>query len=79
MERDELIRRITALPVGTDVGVELGEAQLDIADVAVRPGTPYGVLRCLNADVRDVLAEWGLPESLRDRLAPMPPAAPEPS
>lgn len=59
--RDELLQRIAALPEDADVGVQIGEEHLDIAEVIVWGEDQFGALRCDAADLRDVLISWGLP------------------
>ena len=61
MMRDELLQQIAALPADADIGIQLGEEHLDIADVILWGGGGFGALRCHSVDLRDVLFEWGLP------------------
>jgi hypothetical protein len=80
MKRDELVAYLAALPADTDVGVRLGDAELDISEVAVSvEGTAaalefdegagtFAVLACDEGDFRDVLTEWGIPAHRRDEL-----------
>lgn len=70
MKRDELVRRIAALPADADVGVQIGDDHLDIADVIPWGDGTFGALRCHSSDLRDLLVAWELPRDLRDRLAP---------
>ena len=57
--RDELLQRIAALPEDADVGVQIGDDHLDIAEVIVWGEDQFGALKCDAADVRDVLIAWG--------------------
>lgn len=50
MKRSELLRRILALPADADVGVQIGEEHLDIADVVAWGDGAFGALRCCPAD-----------------------------
>jgi hypothetical protein len=81
MKRDELVTHLAALPADTDVGVRLGNAELDISEVTVSvEGTAaafefdgegagtFAVLACDERDFRDVLTEWGIPAHRRDEL-----------
>jgi hypothetical protein len=69
MMRDELLHQIAALPEDSDVGVQIGDDQLDITDVVSWGDGAFGALRCRSSDVRDMLVAWELPGDLRDRLA----------
>lgn len=69
MMRDELLQRIVALPARVDVGIQVGDAHLDIAEVTTWGDGGFGALRCHSRDLRDVLLDWGLPRDLRRRLA----------
>lgn len=69
MMRDELLQRIAALPEDSDVGVQIGDDHLDIADVVPWGDGTFGALRCHSSDLRDMLVAWELPRDLRDRLA----------
>lgn len=68
MMRDELLRRIAALPAEADLGVRLGDDHLDIADVILWGEGRFGALKCHPSDIRDVLLACGLPRDLRQRL-----------
>jgi hypothetical protein len=70
MKRDELLQQIAALPVGADVGIQIGEDHLDIVEVDAWGEGQFGALRCQPNDLRDLQASWGLPASLRECLAP---------
>lgn len=69
MMRDELLRWIAALPADSDVGVQIGDEPLDIADVIRWGDGTFGALRCRSSDLRDMLVAWELPPDLRERLA----------
>jgi hypothetical protein len=69
MMRDELLQRIAALPAEADVGVQIGDDHLDIADVVLWGDGAFGALRCHANDLNDTLAAWGLSSELRNRLA----------
>lgn len=60
MMRDELLQQIAALPADADVGVQIGDDHLDIADVLTWGGG-FGALRCHPNDLRDLRLAWGLP------------------
>jgi hypothetical protein len=75
MKRDELLRTIAAMPAGVDMGIQIGDDYLDIAEVVEWGDGEFCALRCHPNDLRDVLAAWGLPGELRARLAPGPDAA----
>ena len=68
MMRDELLQRIAALPAGADVGIQVGDDHLDIADVVAWGNDSFGALRCHPNDLRDLLLAWGVPAELRYRL-----------
>ena len=67
MTRDELLRRISALPPEVDIGVQVGDAHLDIADVVRWGDGTFVALRCHAGDLRDLLREWGVPGGEGDR------------
>jgi hypothetical protein len=69
MRRDELMKKIAALPAEADVGIQIGEDHLDIADVVPWGGGSFGAIRCQSCDLRDALLAWGVPKDRRDRLA----------
>ena len=56
MMRDELLRRIGALPVEADVGIQIGDDHLDIVDVIGWGDGEFGAIRCDQNDFRDFLA-----------------------
>ena len=70
MMRDELLRQIAALPADSDVGVQIGDDHLDIADAVAWGDGSFGALQCHSSDLRDMLVAWDLPRDLLDRLAP---------
>ena len=70
MMRDELLQSIAALPADSDVGVQIGDDHLDIADVVRWGDGAFGALRCQSSDLHDMLVAWELPRDLRERLAP---------
>lgn len=70
MMRDELLQQIAALPADADVGIQIGDDHLDIADVLGWGDGSFGALRCHPSDLRDLLVAWRLPCDLRERLAP---------
>jgi hypothetical protein len=70
MRRDELMQQIATLPADADVGVQIGDDHLDVADVVPWGDGAFGALRCHSGDLRDLLVAWGLPKDLRARLAP---------
>lgn len=67
MMRDELLQRIAALPPDCDVGVQIGDDHLDIADVIPWGDGAFGALRCHSSDVRDMLLARKLPPDLREQ------------
>ena len=69
MKRDKLLRQISALPVGTDIGVRLGADYLDIVGLTAWGGGRFTALCCRPNDLRDFLKAWGVPAALRDELA----------
>jgi hypothetical protein len=68
MMRDELLKQISALPPDADIGIQIGDDHLDIADLAPWGDGGFVALTCHSADLRDVLSEWGLPVSQRQWL-----------
>lgn len=70
MKRDELLHQIAALPADADVGIQLGDDHLDIADVTAWGDGVFGALKCQSSDLRDVLLTWGLSQEQREQLAP---------
>jgi hypothetical protein len=58
MRRRELLQRIAALPADADIGVQIGDDYLDIADVVAWGDGAFGALQCDRADLRDLLAAW---------------------
>ena len=68
--RDELMDLISRLPRDVDIGVQIGNDHLDIADLKMWGDGRFVALRCDAADLRDVMADWGLPTSLRERWDP---------
>lgn len=58
MMRDELLRRIHDLPAETDIGVQVGDGHLDIADVIPWGDGTFVALTCHPGDLRDLLSEW---------------------
>jgi hypothetical protein len=70
MLRHELMRLIAALPADADVGVQIGDETLDIADVVPWGDGAFAALRCHPGDLRDLLADWRLPLDLRRRVLP---------
>jgi hypothetical protein len=70
MMRNELLQRIAALPADADVGIQIGDDHLDIAEAIAWGDGGFGALSCHSSDLRDLLLAWGLPSDLRERLAP---------
>ncbi|RSM58057.1 hypothetical protein DMB66_30630 [Actinoplanes sp. ATCC 53533] len=70
MMRDELLQRIAALPADSDVGVQIGDDHLDIAEVIRWGNGTFGALRCHSSDLHDMVVAWELPQDLRERLLP---------
>lgn len=70
MMRDELLQWIAGLPEGSDVGVQIGDDHLDIAEVIRWGDGTFGALRCQSSDLRDMLVAWELPLDVRERVAP---------
>jgi hypothetical protein len=56
MMRDDLLQQLAALPADADVGVQIGDDHLDIADVIAWGNGSFGALRCYPNDVRDLLS-----------------------
>lgn len=69
MMRDELLQQIAALPAEADIGIQLGEDHLDIADLVPWGDGEFVGLRCHSVDLLDVLSEWDLPADVCERLA----------
>lgn len=69
MIREELLRRIAALPVGTDIGVQVGGGRLEIADFVPWGDGRFVALKCHTGDLQDLLREWEVPHDLRERIA----------
>jgi len=74
MMRDELLKRISALPANADIGVRIGDGYLDITDLAPWGDQGFVNIQCHAADIRDVLKEWGVPARKREELAAAEPA-----
>jgi hypothetical protein len=70
MMRDELLKRITALPSEADVGVQIGDGHVEIADLVPWGDGNFIALKCHPNDLHDLLLEWGLPNEQRGRIAP---------
>jgi hypothetical protein len=70
MDRDELLKRISAVPVGMDIGVKIGDGYLDVVGIEPWANGKFMALVCHSADLRDLLLEWRMPTELRDRIAP---------
>jgi len=68
MMRDDLLNQISALPPDADIGIQIGDDHLDIADVVPWGDDGFAALKCHSGDLRDVLTEWGLPANQRERL-----------
>jgi len=66
MMRDELMQQIATLPADADVGIQIGDDHLDIAEVLAWGDGSFGALRCHPNDLRDLLAERGLHNQERD-------------
>jgi hypothetical protein len=60
MMRDDLLRQLSALPPEVDVGIQIGDDHLDIADL-VCWGDGFVVLTCHSGDLRDVLCDRDRP------------------
>jgi hypothetical protein len=56
MMRDELIQQIAKLPADADVGIQIGDEHLDIAEVIAWGDGGFGALRCHPNDLHDLLA-----------------------
>jgi hypothetical protein len=65
MMRDDLLKQLSALPPDADVGIQLGDDHLDIAEL-VPWGEGFVALTCHSADLRDVLLDWGMPGPRRE-------------
>ncbi|MEV4642240.1 hypothetical protein AB0J80_33305 [Actinoplanes sp. NPDC049548] len=57
MMRDDLLARLAALPSNTDIGVRIGDAYVDIAELEPWGDGGFAALTCSSADIRDVLRE----------------------
>jgi hypothetical protein len=68
MLRDELINKLSALPEGANIGVQIGTEHLDVTDITPWGDEGFVDLQCDAADLRDVLLMWGLPADKRDEL-----------
>lgn len=60
MKRDDLLAHLSSLPADADIGVQLGDAHLDITDVSAWGDGAFVALECHEADLRDVMTEWRL-------------------
>lgn len=60
MRRGELIKQLFEFPEEADVGVQLGDDHLDIADVVPWGGGQFVALRYQSADLRDLLLELAI-------------------
>jgi len=65
MMRDELMQQIATLPADTDVGIQIGDDHLDIAEVIAWGDGRFGALRCHPNDLRDLLASQGVDDRER--------------
>lgn len=68
MMRDDLLKKLMALPPHADVGIEIGNDPLDISDVVLDGDEDFAVLKCHAGDLHDVLWKWGLPARQREQL-----------
>jgi hypothetical protein len=68
MNRDELLRHLVTYPPETEIGVQLGDQNLDISDVTAWGGGAFVALECLEVDLRDLLTEWHIPVDRHDEL-----------
>ena len=68
MLRDELMNRLSALPEGANIGVQLGTEHLNVTDLTPWGDKGFVDLQCDAADLRDVLLMLGLPAAKRDEL-----------
>jgi hypothetical protein len=68
MKRDDLLAQLSCLPADADIGVQLGDAHLDIAGVSAWGNGAFVALECHEADLRDVLSEWGLRAGRREPI-----------
>jgi hypothetical protein len=68
MKRDELVQQLSDLPPDTDIGIQIGDDHLDIADLVPWGNGGFVALKCHSGDLRDVLSEWGLPAIRHARL-----------
>jgi hypothetical protein len=57
MMRDDLVAQLAALPGNADIGIRIGDDQLDIADLEPWGDGGFVALTCSPADLRDVLRE----------------------
>ena len=71
MMRDELMLQVATLPADADVGVQIGDDHLDIAEVVAWGDGGFGALRCHPNDLRDLLRER---RSHNDERGPEPEA-----
>jgi hypothetical protein len=68
MKRDELLRHLVSFRPEAEIGVQLGNANLEISDVTVWGDGAFVALGCFETDLRDVLMEWGIPASQWEEL-----------
>jgi hypothetical protein len=68
MKRDDLLAHLASLPADTDIGIQIGEAHLDISKVTTWGEDAFVALECDRSDLRDVLTEWGISAGRREEL-----------
>lgn len=68
MKRDDLLAHLSSLPADTEIGVQLGDAHLDIAEVSPWGDGAFVALACHEGDLRDVLSEWGISADRREGM-----------
>jgi hypothetical protein len=60
MMRDDLLNQLSALPPDVDIGIQIGEDHLDIADLVPWGDGGFVALKCHSGDLRDLLSELGM-------------------
>jgi hypothetical protein len=71
MTRDDLLMKLSALPPDADIGIQVGDEHLDIAEL-VPWGDGFVALTCHAPDLRDLLRSWGVSGSRENPAAETP-------
>ena len=68
MTRDELVKRLSALPPEAEIDIQIGAEHLDVADIVPWGDENFVALVADPIDLRDVLVMWGVPPRRRNLL-----------